>query len=351
MAVQLTHIASFLDDRENYILVDTRSEGEFAQGHIPGAVNIPVLNNEERKIVGTLYKQQGNQKAVIKGFELAGPRFSEMIAQVLRLAKNKPVMVYCWRGGMRSAIFSWLMDIAGMQVFRIKGGYKQYRRLTFNEVKKSRKIMLLAGITGCGKTQLLHRMANSDFQVLDIEGLAHHKGSVFGAIGQEPQPSVEQFENLMAEVLWKFNPEQPVWVESENQLIGKVIIPNEFKQLMNEAPLVEIIRNQEQRFEIIKAEYGDLPAEELVAATRKLEKRLGNLRMRDAIRAMEENQPEIWIPLLMDYYDSGYRHMLDKIKKNKIATLDISAMKEEDLFNQLSNLETVGNGINRTHHI
>lgn len=332
-------IQEFLKDRQRYCLIDVRSEGEFKRGHIAGAINIPVLTNEERVLVGTLYKQQGTQSAVLKGFELAGPRFSQMMKQSLKLAAGRPVMVYCWRGGMRSSIFSWLLQMAGMQVFRIKGGYKRYRNLTYETVRKPFPCMVLAGRTGTGKTEILSQMAASGFQVVDLEQLAGHKGSVFGGIGMPEQPSHEGFENQLAEQLWQLDTSKPIWLENESQMIGMVALPNELKAMMNEAPVLEIQLDSDWRQKRIANEYGNLPAEDLLAATRKLEKRLGNLRMRQAIAAIEAGETNTWVTLLMQYYDKGYDFALEKLPSQTRQILNVTGMPVETVMETIRQIE------------
>lgn len=353
MSIQTVLIADFLPRRNEYFLLDVRSEGEFAQGHIPGAANIPVLNNEERKIVGTLYKKQGKEAAVLKGFELAGPRFHTMMQDAVKQAAGRPFMIYCWRGGMRSEIFSWLMKFMGVPVFRIKGGYKKYRALTYTAVRNQFSFIVLGGPTGSGKTEILQAMKKQQFQVIDIEDLANHKGSVFGGINMPAQPSVEQFENLLAEELWKLDAQKPIWLENENQLIGKVIIPLEFKNQMNDAALVMVDLPASIREERISKEYSILPAEELVLATKKLEKRLGNLRMNQAVKAIEEGQPDVWIPLLMQYYDQGYTYLLKNLKKEHSFHLQLQSFDMDFILSELKKIENkiAQNGITATHPV
>lgn len=210
MAEQLISLDQFLSLREQIPMVDARSEGEFAQSHIPGAFNLPILNDQERIVVGTLYKQKGAEAATLKGFELVGPRFHQIQKEAIRLFPGRKIIVYCWRGGMRSQILSWLLEMVGFEVFRLKGGYKTYRTFTFEEVRKDRKLIVIGGKTGTGKTVLLQKLKEKGEQILDLEGIANHKGSSFGGIGLPPQPTVEQFENLLAESLHALIPTIPL---------------------------------------------------------------------------------------------------------------------------------------------
>jgi len=324
-------IEDYLTKRDDYFLIDVRSESEFLQGHICGAFNIPVLNDEERKEVGTLYKQIGKEKAVLRGFELAGPKFHEMMKEAGTLANGRKVMVYCWRGGMRSEIFTWLLKMAGLDVCRITGGYKNYRTKTYETVRSKLRLIVMGGATGCGKTVILNCMKLEGFQVLDLEGLANHKGSTYGGIGMPEQPFIEHFENLMAEEIWKMDLQKPIWVENESQLIGKVMLPLEFKNCMVESPFLNLTLSSENRYKNIEKEYANLPKNELIEATKKLEKRLGNLRMRQAVDAIERGENAIWIPILMEYYDKGYNHSVDKLEKDKRQEINIDNLNFGEL--------------------
>jgi tRNA 2-selenouridine synthase len=180
MAEQLISLDQFLILREQIPMIDARSEGEFAQSHIPEAFNLPILTNQERTVVGTLYKEKGAESATLRGFELVGPRFYQIQKEAIRLFPERKIIVYCWRGGMRSQILSWLLSMVGFEVYRLKGGYKTYRTFTFEEVRKDRNLIVLGGKTGTAKTVLLQKLRERGEQILDLEGIANHKGSSFG---------------------------------------------------------------------------------------------------------------------------------------------------------------------------
>lgn len=329
MQEQLIPLSYFFTLREKLPIIDARSEGEYAQSHIPGAVNIPILNNEERIVVGTLYKQKGSQEATLKGFELVGPRFYEIQKEALRLFPDKKILLYCWRGGMRSQILSWLLGMIGFEVYRIKGGYKTYRTFTFDEVRKERKLIVLGGKTGTGKTFLLKKLKKRGEQVLDLEDLANHRGSSFGAIGQAPQPTVEQFENLMAEALLITDPDKPLWVENESRKIGRVIIPDTFFYQMETSCLIDIQKSLDERIQQIGLEYAQLPKEELIQAVKRLQKKLGGLRTQQAIEDIRNENNFSWISNLLIYYDKTYEFDLQRHEQSKTLTLDLSNQSEE----------------------
>lgn len=335
MAEVTLTLDNFWTLREQLPLVDARSEGEFAQSHIPGAINIPILNNAERIQVGTLYKQAGPEKATLKGFELVGPRFHLIQREALRNFPNKKVMLYCWRGGMRSQILSWLLTQVGFEVYRLAGGYKTYRTFTFNEVRKPYPLLVLGGKTGAAKTVLLQKLKERGEQVVDLEGLANHKGSSFGAIGLPGQPTVEQFENLLAEQLRKIQPDRAIWVENESRRIGRIILPDPFFLQMTQSPRIEIEKTDTERIAHITREYAGLDQVELSDAVLRLQKRLGGDRTNQAVEAIQANQPEIWIPILLQYYDKTYSYDLARHEVSKTIHLNLEGLALEDQVNLL----------------
>ena len=350
MAEVTLTLENFWSLREQLPLVDARSEGEFAQSYIPGAINIPILNNAERVQVGTLYKQAGPEKATLKGFELVGPRFHLIQREALRKFPAKKLILYCWRGGMRSQILSWLLTQVGFEVYRLAGGYKTYRSFTFDAVRKSYPLIVLGGKTGTAKTVLLQKLKERGDQVVDLEGLANHKGSSFGAIGQPAQPTVEQFENLLAEQLWEIPLDQAIWVENESRRIGRIILPDNFYLQMTQSPRVEIEKSDEERIAHIANEYGALDQAELSAAVLRLQKRLGGDRTKQAVEAIRANQPEIWIPILLLYYDKTYEFDLQRHEVSKTIHLTLQGLGLEDQVNLLLQTKPKGNGTSHPTH-
>ncbi|MCL6257745.1 tRNA 2-selenouridine(34) synthase MnmH [Aquiflexum sp. TKW24L] len=335
MKETLIELEQFLELRGSIPILDSRSEGEFEQGHIPGATNLPILNNEERKIVGTIYKQQGNQEAIMKGFDLVGPRFHAIIQDALRLFPDKKIMTYCWRGGMRSEIMSWLLSVAGFEILRLKGGYKTYRTLTYETVRAKRDFIILGGKTGVGKTVLLHELAKRGESVIDLENLAQHKGSSFGGIGQPPQPSIEHFENLLAEQLFKIGHTEKIWIENESRRIGKVNIADELYANIIQSPLIEITKSDIERINHITNEYAALPQSELLEAVKRLQKKLGGKRTSEAMNDIMEHRHESWIANMLVYYDKTYGYELDSHQREQNFQLDLSNTDLEKSLQQL----------------
>lgn len=324
MAEQLITLESFWTIREKTPIIDARSEGEFAQSNIPGAFNLPILNNQERVVVGTLYKEKGSEEATLKGFELVGPRFHQIQKEAIKRFPNRKVILYCWRGGMRSQILSWLLSMVGFDIYRLKGGYKTYRTFTFEEVRKELSLLVLGGKTGSAKTLLLNKLKEKGEQIVDLEGLANHRGSSFGSIGLPEQPSVEQFENLLAEELRLLNPKKPLWVENESRKIGRVILPDRFFEQMTSSPLIDIQKSDGERIQHIESEYGILPKEDLIKAVKRLQKKLGGLRTQEAIEDIESGNHFSWIRNLLLYYDKTYDFDLQRHDSSKTQTLDLT---------------------------
>ncbi len=324
MAETLITLPDFFKLREELPILDARSEGEFAQSHIPGASNLPILTNSERVIVGTLYKEKGSEAATLKGFELVGPRFHQIQKEAIRLFPDRKIIVYCWRGGMRSQILSWLLEMVGFEVYRLKGGYKTYRTFTFEEVRKDRRLIILGGKTGTAKTVLLQKLKEKGEQILDLEGIANHKGSSFGAIGLPPQPTVEQFENLLAENLFVLDPSIPTWVENESRKIGRLILPDRLYEQMSKAMLIDVQKTTEERIAHIAEEYGNLPEGALIEAVKRIQKRLGGQRTQQAIEAIQEKNSASWISNLLIYYDKTYEFDLTRHEDEKTKILNLS---------------------------
>ena len=319
----------FLEQSHKGVVIDVRTPAEYAAGHIPGALNIPLFTNEERAIVGTLYVQVGKDPAVEKGLELVGPKLADFVRQARELSQGKPLFLYCWRGGMRSGSMAWLFRTAGFKTFLLKGGYKAYRRSFIDLLEKQPwKLIVLGGPTGCGKTEILHRLHDKGQQVIDLEGLAHHKGSAFGALGEPEQPTTEHFMNLLHEQMRKMNPELPVWCEGESLSIGRVFIPAEFHAMMLSGAFVKLDLPNEERVQHILKDYGNFSAEELIGSFQKIEKRLGNKATNLAIEHIRNGELAEAVAIALRYYDKGYAASMQKHWPNITSSLAINSDTE-----------------------
>ena len=293
-----------------YPMLDVRAPIEFAQGHVPGALNLPLFTDEERARIGTTYKQASQEKAVHLGLEFFGPKMSDLVKQAHKLAPGKEVRLHCWRGGMRSGAVLWLLELAGFRVHLLDRGYKDYRQAVLASFAEPRPWRVLGGLTGSGKTDVLHalRAAPHTQPVLDLEGLAHHKGSAFGAIGQPPQPTQEQFENNLAGALAALPSSAPAWVEDESRQIGRLTIPPALFEQMRTAPRWALEVPRAARVAKLAAEYGAEDPAELAAAIERLRKRLGGLATQQALDAVAAANFPLMVELVLDYYDKTYTY-------------------------------------------
>jgi tRNA 2-selenouridine synthase len=303
-------IASFLTAPG--IILDVRSPAEYEQGHIPGAVSFPLFTNEERALVGTCYKQQGREQAIELGFEIAGPKFIQFVRQAKQLAPDRQVRVHCWRGGMRSGAVAWVLEMAGLQVSVLEGGYKAFRRWVLSSFDVPKPILILGGMTGTGKTAILNELAAQGSQVLDLEDLASHRGSSYGSLGLPPQPSNEQFENLIAVQWMAFDAAKPIWIEAESKRIGICRIPEPLFQQMDRSPVLEVNRSRAERLDALVEVYGTADRNELITATERIRKRLGGLRTQQAIDLLHQNQLAAAFNIILDYYDKTYTYDLQR---------------------------------------
>ena len=202
---------AFLSCRPKVPIIDVRSPGEFADGHIPGALNVPLFTNDERALVGTSYKEKGPDKALLLGLDIVGPKMSQIASDGKRYAgPGGTVAIHCWRGGKRSGSVGWLLSTAGLDVQLLEGGYKAYRSVVLQFFEKCPiEFIVVGGRTGSRKTAVLHELQRRGEQVVDLEGLANHKGSAFGWINESPQPTTQQFENNLYDLLSSFDPDRP----------------------------------------------------------------------------------------------------------------------------------------------
>jgi len=288
-------------------MLDVRSEGEYAQGHIPGAINMPLFNNEERAVVGTLYKQTGKEAALEKGLEFVGPKMASMVRQAREIAgASKKIALYCWRGGMRSGSIAWLLETAGLEVFLLQGGYKAYRRAVLELFDQPLPLKILGGYTGSAKTEILQEMKTMGVQVIDLEALAHHKGSAFGALGQPQQPTSEQFENELYRQLCQMDLSQPIWMEDESRNMGKVYLPQQLYRRIQECSMYFIERPLKVRVEFLMQHYGIFPISALEEAIHKIKKRLGDELFRYILEQLHAGNLRDVCTKLLNYYDRAY---------------------------------------------
>lgn len=299
-------------------LLDVRSPAEFERGHIPGALSFPLFSNEERARVGTLYKREGQEEALLEGLRIVGPKMAEMLSTAIALAPQRRVRLHCWRGGLRSSSVAWLLQTAGFQVEVLKGGYKAYRQDVHRFFTQPFRFILLGGKTGSGKTDVLQSLRQLGEQVVDLEALASHRGSAFGALGMPPQPSIEQFENTLHDLLRQFNPQRPVWVEDESRKIGTVVLHEALWKQMQAAPCLVIETELHNRVQRLKEEYGCHPPEALEKALQKIAKRLGGQHLKRALEALQNGDLELVAQVALQYYDKAYDFALAEREPERV---------------------------------
>lgn len=324
MVQQLT-VEEFLEKARHLPVIDVRSPGEYEHAHIPGAVNIPLFDNEERALVGTRYKKAGKDAAVLLGLDLIGPKLTSFVKQSRKLnPKGQEVLVHCWRGGMRSGSFAWLLNTAGMQVSTLAGGYKSYRNAVLESFAEPRPLIILGGKTGSGKTDVLKELALQDEQVIDLEALAHHKGSSYGAIGQAPQTSSEQFENVLYQEWCQLDPNRRIWLEDESRNVGTCFIPLPLWQQMRDAPVAFIDVPKEVRILRLVREYTGIDHQLLIEATERIRRRLGGKDTQLALDALSEHNYATVADITLSYYDKAYLHGLAQREAETVHRLDVT---------------------------
>ena len=307
------------------VVLDVRAPGEFASGHLPGAVSFPLFSDEERARLGTVYKQESKQAAVDLGLELVGPKLRDMAARARELFETQdartPLLVHCWRGGMRSGSVDWLLRTAEVPAARCQGGYKACRAVLRASFQAARPYVVLGGMTGTAKTDVIHALTAQKERTLDLEGMARHFGSSFGNLDAHPQPTTEQFSNDLAwalRALDRDGREDPVWVENESRSIGWVQMPEDFHKRLRSAPVLELERTEDDRISHLLSMYGEADEEALVQAFERIRTKLGGQHANTAIAHVCEGNLAEAAKIALVYYDKTYRHGLDKREQMRV---------------------------------
>lgn len=296
----------------SHCIIDARTPLEFAEDHLPGAINVPLLSNEERVEIGTLYKQQGAHPARIRGLQLTAGRFPAIVAEIAAAAAGRPILVYCWRGGLRSKTIASILDLTGYPVAQLTGGYKAFRSQVaafFDNFTPADPLIVLHGMTGTGKTTLLGRLEKSGAAVIDLEGIACHRGSAFGSLGLSQEHLTQKhFETLLWDAFRRLPPGKPVFVEGESRRIGQVTLPGNFYEVMGESFKVWCVASLETRVRRLIEEYGLREYEnELAAALLRIRKKLGSDKFAEISGYLQRWEMKPFMTeLMVSYYDKLY---------------------------------------------
>ena len=313
----------YLQKKENLPIIDVRSPIEYNHAHIPNAYNVYLFNDEERKNVGTIYKQVGRKEAVLKGLEYVSVRMTDILKSIDDIVKNynntNKILMHCFRGGMRSESVAWLCSNYGYDVYVLDGGYKRYRNYVLASFEKDYNIYLLTGRTGSGKTLILKKLKDKGLNVIDLEKIAKHKGSAFGWINEGEQPSQEQFENILSYELSKYDINSVLWFEDESLLIGKRAVPKYlFNRMQNADKIIYLDIPQECRAEYIVNTYGQYSIGDLRESILKIKKRLGGEKLKESLELLDSGKIYECVLNMLYYYDKAYKLSITDDEKRLI---------------------------------
>ena len=334
MKTEAIPVNNFLQQSQKKLVIDVRSPIEFKKGHMPGAINIPLFDDLERAEIGTLYKAKGREDAVMRGLEIVSPKLTEFIKQTKNSTQNNGVLVYCFRGGMRSNSFGWLLNTAGLEAKILEGGYKAYRNHVLQQFEQNYKLLLLGGATGSGKTEILKHLKN-DIPIIDLEDLANHKGSAFGGIGQPNQLPQQLFENTFFNELKLIDTEKYFLAEDESMSIGYNKIPYSFWLQMKQAVIIKIMVPFDLRVNRLVNEYGKEDVEKLKQSVKNISQQLGLNNAKDCLEWLDEGKLADVAALTLRYYDRAYEY--NHTQKNKKIIIPV----ETDTDNPAINAEKI----------
>jgi len=342
---QIISIDFYFHNLEHIPIIDVRSPGEFAKGQIPNANNLELFTDEERSVVGTAYKKESKERAIELGHEFVKPKLTDFITRSIEIAPEKKVVIHCWRGGMRSNAFAdHLVENGFEKVYVIEKGYKAFRNYVLQFFEQPFNLKILGGYTGAGKTEILHSLKKKGQQVIDLEGLANHRGSAFGGIDLPPQPTTEQFENNLFSIVRGLNPSLPIWVEDESKVIGKVAIPSAFYSKMRELTVYFLDIPLQERTKHLVDTYANLNHDKLADAIGRITKRLGYDKAKFALDELEKKNYYKVVEITLFYYDKYYLKGLQKRQESAVLKFKIPTVNPAETANFLISLINEKNG-------
>ncbi len=325
----------FMQLAEQFPVIDVRSPGEFSQGHIPGAFNVPLFDNDERARIGTTYVQIGKEPAIELGLKFAGVKTDFYLKQIADINSQKTILLHCWRGGMRSSKIALFYAEHNFKVYVLEGGYKAYRQYIRSQFSVNRSMLLIGGYTGSGKTEILRNVYNLGHQVIDLESLACHKGSAFGHLGQKQQPTTEQFEN---DLFAQWNATQalkPLWVEHESKNIGNIFLPETFHKAMLSGVLFQIQVSIKTRIARLVHEYACFEDGKLFEILDHLSIFMGSYQVSEARKALKVQDYEKVAAISLQYYDKLYDNSMLKRPVRRVIPVDLQSVPESQFHEMI----------------
>lgn len=323
-------LEEFLHSSREYPILDVRTPSEFAHAHIPGAVNLPIFTDQERAEIGTLYKQVSREKAIEKGFDFFGPRLNTYLQSLdaQGISKGSTVLVHCWRGGMRSEAMAWLLNFYGYQAITLEGGYKAFRNHVLHVLDRQLPAYIIGGFTGSGKTEILKALQRMQEPILDLENIAHHRGSSFGSIGCPEQTSQEYFENRLA-MSYPESTIPHIWIEDESRKIGRNILPLSLHESIRNRPIMFIDIPREARLQWLVEQYISQSPILIAEAIERLHKRLGGLQTQQALDALHAGDLHSCFDIVLRYYDDAYLYGVSKREKRMVHRISLPTVDHE----------------------
>jgi len=330
-------------------IIDVRSESEYAHDHIPGAINFPVLNDEERIRVGTLYKQAGAFEAKKVGAPIVAANIARHIeTHFADKPRDWRALVYCWRGGNRSGSMAHILARIGWPVVQLEGGYKNYRAFVSTALEQPPALdwRVICGTTGSGKSRLLETLDGIGAQVLDLEQLAAHRGSVLGHLPHEPQPTQKWFESQVWDKLRRFDPSKPVFVESESKKVGNLRVPGLVMEHMRAAPCIALNLSRPNRVRLLMQDYEHFCADPstLNGQLEHLVQLHGRARI-EAWQALANGgrMAEVVDQLLAEHYDPAYLRSIDRnfVQYPKAEALTLDDIAPQDFLRAARTLHPI----------
>lgn len=325
---KILNIDQVLNRRDEFCVLDVRTPAEYKKGHILGAISFPLFSDEERAKIGTSYKQESKATAFKMGLTFVEGKLSKFVAEAEKVAGDKSILCYCWRGGQRSGSMHWLLQGALLPTYKLQDGYKAYRsKMLENICSDKLKLVVLGGKTGCGKTEILKELNRAGEQIINLEQMANHKGSSFGAIMEATQPSTEQFENQLGELISKLDLRKRIWIENESKQLGTIYLQQGLWTTMKSSPLINLNLPKPERLIHLEKIYGNAEKSDLIHGFQRLKKRLGGKAVVDAIELVNDGDLQAAADIALSYYDKTYQYNLDKNLSPNILNLDLEKLE------------------------